>query len=71
MDLDITLASSEKVNILVYNSLGMIVSNSRLSLNNVSNSIYLSEFELLPSGVYTVQLESDLMDHTTRVIRIE
>jgi len=49
----------------------MIVFNSILVLHNGNTSIYIYEFEQLPAGVYTIKLKSDLMDHTTRVIRIE
>jgi hypothetical protein len=59
------------VKIAVINSIGSVMFTTKIDVEAGQNVIYLNEFEQLPSGVYTVQLKSDLMVHTTRVIRIE
>jgi len=69
--LDIDSPQKDVVSIMVINAVGSVMFTRKVDVEAGQNSKYLSEFEQLPSGVYTVKLKSDLMDHTTRVIRIE
>jgi len=71
INLDIDSPQKDVVSIVVTNSIGSVMFTSKVDVESGQNVKYLNEFEQLPSGVYTVKLKSDLMDHTTRVIRIE
>lgn len=71
INLDIDSPQKDVVSIVVINSIGSVMFTSKVDVEAGQNIKYLNEFEQLPSGVYTVKLKSDLMDHTTRVIRIE
>lgn len=71
INLDIESPQKDVVSIVVINSIGSVMFTTKVDVEAGQNVKYLNEFEQLPSGVYTVKLKSDLMDHTTRVIRIE
>ena len=71
INLGIDSPQKDVVSIAVINSIGSVMFTSKVDVEAGQNVKYLNEFEQLPSGVYTVKLKSDLMDHTTRVIRIE
>ncbi len=71
INLDIDSPQKDVVSIVVINSIGSVIFTTKVDVEAGQNVKYLNEFEQLPSGVYTVKLKSDLMDHTTRVIRIE
>jgi hypothetical protein len=71
INLDIESPQKDVVSIVVINSIGSVMFTTKVDVEAGQNVKYLNEFEQLPSGVYTVKLKSDLMDHTTRVIRID
>ncbi len=71
INLEIDSPQKDLVNIVVINAVGSVMFKSKVDVEAGQNIKYLNEFEELPSGFYTVKLKSDLMDHTTRVIRIE
>lgn len=71
INLDIESPQKDVVSIVIINSIGSVMFTTKVDVEAGQNVKYLNEFEQLPSGVYTVKLKSDLMDHTTRVIRID
>lgn len=65
---EIRLPANEAININLYNSIGEIVLNDLLKLNNAGVFEYYIDISSLPPGIYLIQIYSHSLIHREKII---